>query len=109
MTVAIPAQKELIFRIRNKELQAFEELYDRYAQSLLGVILKVVPDTIEAEAKLEKLFELAYSQSDTIHENTINLFPWLFGIAKGLSQQNDITNTLVSNRKTPVWRGAAAF
>ncbi len=68
---------EIISRVKNKEPQALEELYDRHAARLYGLALKMLNDTARAEKSLHATFVSIWERAshyDPRHGSVLN---WL--------------------------------
>ena len=61
---------------------AFSQLYDQYAPTLLGVIAAIVCDETEAERLLEITFTRIRLRFSEVRSNNQPLFVWLLSIAR---------------------------
>jgi len=74
----------LIERIRAGDLQAFEELYNRYRRPVFHTALAITHDQQAAEEILQDCFVRAYRHMDRV-DSSLPLSPWLHRIAVNLS------------------------
>ncbi len=74
----------LIRRIREGDLQAFEELYSRYRSPIFQTALAITHDRQAAEEILQDCFVRAYAHIDQV-DPSVSLSPWLHRIAVNLS------------------------
>ena len=66
--------------LKSKEVSAFQWVYDKYAPSLYGIILKLSPDSSTASEILEKSFKKIWSEIESYNSSHNKLFTWMFGI-----------------------------
>lgn len=76
---------ELINLLQQKQLHAYEFLYDRYAPMLYGVICKLVKDEMMAENVLKKSFIQIWNQLATMQPVKSNLFIWMHNITRNIA------------------------
>jgi RNA polymerase sigma-70 factor (ECF subfamily) len=74
--------EQAIKRLKAKEPKAFEQLYDRYAPPLYGLIISVVKDQQLAEGALQDTFIKIWRNIDMWDNNKSQLFTWMFSIAR---------------------------
>jgi len=79
---------------KNIDIKEFTDLYDRYAPSLYGMILKLTPDSSTATKVLEESFIRMWLERDSYNRSNSRLFTWMLGIA--LKYYTD--NMLVSKK-----------
>lgn len=75
---------ELIERVRAGDLQAFEELYDKYRRPVFHTALAITHDRQAAEEILQDCFVRAHRHIDRI-DTSLPLSPWLHRITVNLS------------------------
>ena len=63
--------------LKTKNLEAFAQLYDRYAGALYGFICRTTPDRVQAEALLQQVFIKAWKEIDCYNPSKERLFTWL--------------------------------
>ena len=74
----------LIEQIRAGDLQAFEELYNRYRRPVFHTALAITHDRQAAEEILQDCFVRAYAHVDRV-DTSLPLSPWLHRITVNLS------------------------
>jgi RNA polymerase sigma-70 factor (ECF subfamily) len=76
--------EELVSRVRNGELEAFEMLYDRYKRPLYRAAVAITHNEDAAEEILQDAFIRAYRAMDRVDASK-SLSPWLHRIVVNLS------------------------
>lgn len=97
---------ELIKLLQQKNMSAYEFIYDRYAPLLYGVICKLVKDDVKAEKVLKKSFIEIWSQLSTMQAHKSNLFIWMHNITRNIAlaeinEDISINNYTQENRYQP--------
>src|SRR5271169_6565211 len=72
----------LVARIRAGDQQALSELYDRYANVVYGVALRILQDTGAAEDILQDIFLQLWRRPDAFDSSRGSLTAWLAVIAR---------------------------
>lgn len=73
---------ELISRIAARDRGAFEELYGRYARSVLGLALRRIADRGRAEDAAQETFAAIWRSAARYDPNKGPGAPWLFTVAR---------------------------
>ena len=73
--------EDLLKGLKEKNLQIFGELYDRYAGALLGVINRIIEEDQQTEA-LNNVFIQAWYSIDKYDPSQGRLFTWLINLAR---------------------------
>jgi RNA polymerase sigma-70 factor (ECF subfamily) len=89
----MPSDGELIERIADGDRPAFEELYRRYARTVLGLALRRLGDRGRAEDAAQDAFVAIWRSARTYNPTRGHGAPWLYAVAR-----NAITDGL---RRTP--------
>lgn len=89
---------ELIMLVQQKDMVAYEFLYDRYAPMLYGLICKLVKDQWLAEEILKKSFAQIWKQMATVHPATCRLFIWMHNITRNIALE-EISKTLQQDKQ----------
>jgi len=76
--------EELVARVRNGDLEAFEQLYNKYKRPLYRAALAITHHDAAAEEILQDAFVRAYRALDRVDAST-SLSPWLHRIVVNLS------------------------
>jgi RNA polymerase sigma-70 factor (ECF subfamily) len=80
-----PSDCLLVKQALSGDLNAFEALYERYADSVFRSIQAVVRDRAAAEDLLQECFVRAYRNLHRVDQSVDSLAPWLHRIALNLS------------------------
>jgi RNA polymerase sigma factor (sigma-70 family) len=75
----------LIAALKRHDIIAMRALYDMYAGSLLGVILRIVQNTELAEDLLQETFLKIWHAADKYDATKGRLFTWMMNIARNLA------------------------
>lgn len=79
------SEQELVLGLRRREKFAAEALYDMYAASLFGVIVRIVNDEALAEEILQDTFIRIWNSFSSYSAEKGRLFTWMVNIARNLS------------------------
>lgn len=72
----------LIKNFKNKDVKAFETLYEMYKQSVSGVVYNIVRDEKIAEEITQDVFIKAWNNADSYSEKKGRFFTWIINIAR---------------------------
>jgi RNA polymerase sigma-70 factor, ECF subfamily len=75
----------LAARVAQGDSAALEALYDRYASSVLGILLKVIGDRAAAEDVLQETFWRVWKSASTYQPERGWFSSWIFRIARNLA------------------------
>jgi len=78
---AAPADEALIAAIRNADEQAFDLLYERYAQRVYLFSLLRLRDHADAEEAVQETFTAVFRSIDSYRRES-SLVAWIYGIAR---------------------------
>lgn len=81
--IAPDPDAELMLRVKDGDMQAFESLVDKYKQPVINLIFRMLHDLDEAEDLAQNVFVRAY-QSAERYEVSARFSTWLFTIARRL-------------------------
>jgi RNA polymerase sigma-70 factor, ECF subfamily len=76
---------ELIQRIRQRDRQAFDLFYDRYAQIIFSLCVRILKDTGEAEDVLQEIFVQIWREAERFDAARASVKTWIFTIARSRS------------------------
>lgn len=76
-----PIEKEIVHLLRKEDKKAISLLYQYYADSLYGVILKIVADEFIAQDVLQESFVKIWRNAKKYDPKKAKLFTWLYRIA----------------------------
>ncbi len=71
---------ELFKLLQHKDKNAFSLIYDTYAPSLYGALLKIVKNDKRASEILEKVFFNIWNECKTLDYTNQSLFVWMYSI-----------------------------
>ncbi|PZW37788.1 MULTISPECIES: RNA polymerase sigma factor [Mesonia] len=75
----------LIAELQNKNPKAFERIYERYSESLFGVIYNIVRDQHLAEEILQDVFIKIWNNAEAYNDSKGRFFTWALNIARNAS------------------------
>ena len=73
---------DLMKRIKAKDADALEELYDLYNRLLFGMIISIVKKREEAEDVLQEVFVKIWEKASTFKENRGNVYSWIVTLTR---------------------------
>src|SRR5262245_61277628 len=76
---------ELIQSIQKRDRQAFDLFYDRYAQIIFSLCVRILRDTGEAEDVLQEIFVQIWREAERFDAERASVKTWLFTIARSRS------------------------
>lgn len=88
MNMEVVSEEELVNLITQSNEQALEELYDRFAPTVMGVAYRIVRSRGVAEEIVQETFCRVWDKSDTFDASKGNAKAWLFRIARNLALDN---------------------
>ncbi len=72
----------LVKNFQQKDIKAFERLYEMYAESMSGVIYSIVKDESLTQELLQDVFVKAWKAADSYSPSKGRFFTWLMRIAR---------------------------
>ena len=73
---------QLIKEFQQKDVKAFEALYDMYCDSMLGVINNILRDEEISQEVLQDVFMKAWNNSESYSAKKGRFFTWILNIAR---------------------------
>jgi RNA polymerase sigma-70 factor, ECF subfamily len=73
---------DLLCRIAERDLDAFEALYKRYARAVFGIALRRLGDRGRAEDAVQEAFTAVWRSASTYRPERGPGAPWLFAVAR---------------------------
>lgn len=73
---------ELMKRIKARDADALEELYDLYKRLLFGMVISIVKKREEAEDVLQEIFVKIWNKADSFNENRGNVYSWIVTLTR---------------------------
>ena len=85
MSSAEVTDEQLMGRAAHGDAAALEELYDRYAATVMGLARRIVSDQALAEEVVQETFWRVWRSADSFQAQRGAFAGWLFGIARNLA------------------------
>ena len=92
--------RDLVCALKNGDVKAFAELYDRYAAALFGVIGRIVNSNECAEDVLQETFIKISRSISTYDEDKGRLFTWMAKTARNTAIDLLRSRGQINSRKT---------
>lgn len=73
---------ELMKRIKARDTDALEELYDLYKRVLFGIVISIVKKREEAENLLQEIFVLIWNKAELFNSDSGNVYSWIVTLAR---------------------------
>ncbi|MEE2800717.1 MAG: sigma-70 family RNA polymerase sigma factor [Bacteroidota bacterium] len=89
----------LIIRFKNKEVEAFEKLYEMYSDSIYGVIMNIVRNEEMATELLQDSFLKAWNNAETYNSKKGRFFTWMLNIARNSAIDKTRSKAFKQSRK----------
>lgn len=74
--------EQLVQDFKNKDVKAFQKLYEMYQHSVNGIIYNIVKDADIADELTQDVFMKAWQNADTYSEKKGRFFTWMLNIAR---------------------------
>ncbi len=93
-------EEELVALLKNKDITAYNALYDNYSAALYGVITRIIPAEEIAEDILQEVFIKIWKSFESYDQSKGRLFTWMLNIARNSaidysrSKQSKIENKI---------------
>jgi RNA polymerase sigma-70 factor, ECF subfamily len=72
----------LVRRLLQKDVRAFEELYDRHSRAVFGLVLRILQQAGTAEEVAQDVFLQLWRNASRYDEDRGPFVPWLFTLAR---------------------------
>jgi RNA polymerase sigma-70 factor (ECF subfamily) len=72
----------LVRRLLQKDVSAFEQLYDRHSRTVYGLILRILQQAGTAEEVVQDVFLQLWRNAEQYDESRGPFVPWLFTLAR---------------------------
>lgn len=73
---------DLIIRIKARDREAFHQLYDRYAQIIFSLCIRILRDDAEAEDVAQEIFVQIWKEAERFDPARASVKTWMFTIAR---------------------------
>jgi len=77
--------QELIASVAKRNRQAFDLFYDRYAQIIFNLCVRILKEEAEAEDVLQEIFVQVWREAERFDPSRASVKTWLFTIARSRS------------------------
>jgi RNA polymerase sigma-70 factor (ECF subfamily) len=77
-----PTDEDLLARVGDGDHSAFEQLYQRYARSVLGLALRRLGDRGRAEEAVQETFTSVWRAASSYRPERGPAAPWLYAVAR---------------------------
>ncbi|KAA3660703.1 MAG: RNA polymerase subunit sigma-70 [Chloroflexi bacterium] len=77
--------EQIIAQIVSGDVDAYKELYQRYASSVLGLSYRIVGNREQAEEIVQETFWRVWQNASSFNAHRGSITNWMFGIARNLS------------------------
>lgn len=92
--------EELVRRLRNQDEQALAYLYDQYAGSLMGIIVRILGNQQAAEDILQKTMLKVWNSIGSFNPEKSSLYTWMATIARNSAIDNRRLKSFKNDQKT---------
>lgn len=83
MSADLDPDAALMLRVKQGDVQAFQELVEKYKQPVMNLLYRILPDATEAEDLAQNVFVQVYKSADR-YRVAAKFSTWLFTIARNL-------------------------
>ncbi len=91
--------EELVVQFKNKNVKAFESLYEMYNDSVSGVIFNIVRDKELAQEVTQDVFIKAWNNADAYSAKKGRFFTWIINIARNAAIDKTRSKNFKNNSK----------
>jgi RNA polymerase sigma-70 factor (ECF subfamily) len=88
-----------ILELQEKNVQAFEKLYNMYSDSIFGVIYTIVKDYELAQEILQDVFLKVWNNAKSYQRNKGRFFTWLLNIARNAAIDKTRSKSFKNSKK----------
>jgi len=75
-------EAQLMKRIKSRDTEALEELYELYNQLLFSMVISIVKKREEAEDMLQEIFLTIWNKADSFDKERGNVYSWIVTLAR---------------------------
>lgn len=91
--------EELVNQFKNKDVKAFETLYEMYYKSVQGVVFNIVREQEEAEEIAQDVFIKAWNNAESYSAEKGRFFTWIINIARNAAIDKTRSKNFKNNSK----------
>ena len=92
---------ELIGKIVQRERDAFDLFYERYAQIIFNLCVRILKDEAESEDVMQEIFVQIWKEAQRFDASRASVKTWLFTIARSRSLDRYRSRKTVQSRMEP--------
>ena len=89
---------ELILGVIKRERRAFDQFYERYAQIIFNLCVRILRDEAEAQDVLQEIFLQIWREAERFDASRASVKTWLFTIARSRSLDRYRSRKTVTSR-----------
>ncbi len=101
-----PADDELLALVRDRDGAAFARLYDRYADLVYSVALRVLADPVAAQDVVQDVFIRFWNNPERFDPERGRFMPWLLSVTRNRAVDEVRSRSRRRTREQPVVDGA---
>jgi len=90
---------ELVHKFKNKDVKAFEALYQMYHKSVQGIVFNIVRDNEIAEEVAQDVFIKAWNNATSYSAKKGRFFTWIINIARNAAIDKTRSKNFKNNSK----------
>lgn len=90
---------QLVLKFKQKEVIAFEKLYEMYSESMFGVIYNITRNKEESEEVMQDVFVKAWNNAESYSSKKGRFFTWLINIARNAAIDKVRSKDFKKNKK----------
>ena len=75
-------EKEFVEHLLSLDAKRFALVFDRFSQSLLGILFQMVKDEEQAQDLLQEVFLKIWNNASTYDQKKSRLFTWMLNVAR---------------------------
>ncbi len=75
-------EEQLVALLKQRDVHAFDTVYDKYAPALYSVVLQIVRDEETGNNTVHKVFDVIWNNIESYDHTKERLFTWMLGIAR---------------------------
>jgi RNA polymerase sigma-70 factor (ECF subfamily) len=92
---------EMIGKIVHRDREAFDLFYERYAQIIFNLCIRILKDEAESEDVMQEIFVQIWKEAERFDSSRASVKTWLFTIARSRSLDRYRSRKTVQNRMEP--------
>ncbi|RNC86935.1 MAG: sigma-70 family RNA polymerase sigma factor [Winogradskyella sp.] len=89
----------LVKRFQQKDIDAFEKLYNMYSKSIHGVVYNIVRDAAISDELMQDVFIKAWNNADSYSSSKGRFFTWILNIARNAAIDKTRSKTFKQSKQ----------